>query len=130
MRPAVAHRAFDARLIAAVVAQREPADVGLADAGVVHAPYASVETQIAVAGRVVHEERYARIAIEVGRLRARRDGVEHDLVAVEDVPHDREVRRARRADGAEHTEVELLEERALLGRERHQRKRSFSAGLT
>src|SRR5581483_8286938 len=69
LRPALAHGPLDARVVA-VVPHRETADVGLADRGIVDRPRATVDADVLVSRRVVHQQRDAWIALEVRFLRA------------------------------------------------------------
>src|SRR5439155_26912419 len=113
-----------------VIADREPGDVALRDVDVGDRPDPSVDPYVLVAAFVIHEERDARISHEVRVLRAPNLRVEDHLVAIEQVPHDREVWRARTVHRTEHREALLIEVAALVVRERHQRNRSLSAGRT
>src|SRR5437867_10396602 len=115
----------------AVVARRQPADVGVRGGLVVVDPDAAVDPHEAVALRGHHA--HPRIRREIAVLEPPLGAVHEDLVAIEQIPHHGEMWGAVGIARADDGEARLLEEGALLRREpgvRHQRKRSRSAGRT
>ena len=110
----VLHGLFDLALVL-VVARREAADVRLRDLLVVLDGRTPVDTEPAIA--VFDQNAHARVGGEVPVLDPPLRAVDDDVVAIEEVPHHREVRRAVGVLRSDHGETLFFEERPLGRRE-------------
>jgi len=106
----VPHGVRDLALVP-VVAGRKPTDIFVGDRLVVLDPRAAVDPDPAVL--ILHHHAHARIQREVAVLDASLGAVDHDVVAVHEIPHDREMRRPVGVLRADDGEAPLFEEFAL-----------------
>src|SRR2546428_960626 len=101
--------------LVAVVARSEPADVAVRGRLVVIDLRATVDAHEAVA--VGDHHAHPRVGREVPILEPALRAVHDDVVALDEVPHHREMRRSIGVASTDHGEALLFEEPSLLGRE-------------